>query len=299
MDACDREREAVITMQLVLGVLLLAAAVVSLSVAFEMGPRTDKVVRTRLLGTATRNPAGSVSTRRFRFETADDIVRWLVPAQMLPRLERNLMRAGRPPGWTLTRVALAKLVFAVLAFLAVQGFTFRSGTPWLVAAGLAAVIGAYFLPDAVLGSRASERQKEIEAGLPDALDKILISVEAGLSFEVALSKTAASQTGPLSEEFVRTVQDIQLGMPRRDAYGALMRRTESADVKAFVGSILQAEEHGVSVVKIIRIQANDMRIKRRLRAEAKAATVATKLVAPMMICIFPVLFVVVLVPQFL
>jgi len=128
------------------------------------------------------------------------------------------------------------------------------------------------------------------------LDKIVISIEAGLGFEAAMARAAEAGEGPLAEELVRTIQDIRLGMGRRAAYQSLQQRTSSEDIIQFIRGVMQAEEHGSSMSSMVRIQAKEMRIKRKLRAEAKAGRVSVMLLAPLMLCIFPVLFVVVLGP---
>ena len=124
----------------------------------------------------------------------------------------------------------------------------------------------------------------------------MISIESGLSFEAALFRAAETGNGALADELMRTIQDIRVGMSRRVAYDALAHRTESEDIRRFVRSIIQAEETGVSVSTIVRSQSDMMRMKRKLRAEGKAQQVSTKLLFPLLVCVFPVLFVVVLAP---
>ncbi|MEH3034260.1 MAG: type II secretion system F family protein [Aeromicrobium erythreum] len=193
-------------------------------------------------------------------------------------------------------VAVVKVVAPIAIGLFTAKFLLLSGTPILVLMGIAAVVVGYFLPDLLVYSRATERQDEITRSLPDVLDKIVIAIEAGLGFESALAKTAAAARGPLADELVRTVQDVQLGMSRRAAYEALQRRTSSEDLRSFIRGVIQAEEHGSSMSSLVRIQSKEMRLKRKLRAEAKAGKVSVKLLGPLMACIFPVLFIVVLAP---
>jgi tight adherence protein C len=154
----------------------------------------------------------------------------------------------------------------------------------------------FIAPDTVISGRATERQEAIEMALPDVLDQVTIAIESGMGFEAALTRVGLAGEGPLADELVRTIQDIRLGMARRLAYQALQQRTSSEDIIQFIRGVMQAEEHGSSMSSMVRIQAKEMRIKRKLRAEAKAGRVSVQLLAPLMLCIFPVLFIVVLGP---
>jgi len=155
---------------------------------------------------------------------------------------------------------------------------------------------SYFAPDIIVHGRAVERQTKMMYDLPDILDQIVISIEAGMGFESALARVGANNHGPLGEEIVRTVQDMTLGMSRRDSYLALARRNDVEDLKRFTKSIVQAEEFGVPISRVVRLQADEMRDKRRQRARETAMKVPVKLLFPMLICIMPVLFIVILTP---
>ena len=154
----------------------------------------------------------------------------------------------------------------------------------------------YFIPDVAIASRARERQDVIQAELADALDEITISIEAGLELETAVSRAGEFGKGPLAQELTRTVQDMRVGFTRKEAYLALADRTSVTDLRRFARAIMQADQYGVSVGNVVRGQAKELRAKRRQRAEEKAMKVPVQVLFPLMFCILPVLFVVVLGP---
>lgn len=193
-------------------------------------------------------------------------------------------------------IILAKVVIPIPLMLFMTKVAFTNPTPVKTVIGVVVILVGYFVPDLLLHSRAQVRQDEMQRSLPDILDKIVITIEAGLGFEAALASSAESAKGPLADELIRTIQDIRLGMSRRAAYESLQARTTSEDIQSFIRGIIQAEEHGSSISGMVRIQSSEMRTKRKLRAEAKAGQVSVKLLGPLMACIFPVLFIVVLAP---
>ena len=159
-----------------------------------------------------------------------------------------------------------------------------------------APLAGYFGPDILINGQAKRRQEDIQYALPDMLDQITISIESGTSFENALTRSGQTGDGPLADEIVRTVQDIGLGVPRRDAYEALIARNDVDELRKFVRAIIQGEEFGVPVSEIVRDQAKEMRVSRRLRAEGKANQVPVKMLIPLMFTILPVLFMIVIGP---
>jgi tight adherence protein C len=211
-------------------------------------------------------------------------------------LDKLLALAGRPPGWPLTRVMLAKPVLCLVA--ASLGLLILDAIPngGIVALVILIVVVAYFIPDLLLYSRGIERQAAIGLELPDTLDQMLIAVEAGLGFEASMSRAGENGKGPLAEELVRTLQDMRVGMSRREAYQALATRTSVPDLRAFIRAVVQADVYGISISGVLRSQAKEMRIKRRQRAEEKALQIPVKVLFPLMLLILPVLFIAVLGP---
>ena len=154
----------------------------------------------------------------------------------------------------------------------------------------------YALPEFWLGGRVKRRQKEILLQIPDALDLLTISVRAGLGFDGALGKVVEKLKGPLTEEFRRALAEIRVGKPRRDALRDIVPRTEVSALTNFIGAIIQAEQLGVSISKVLQVQSEQLRIERRQRAEEMAAKAPIKMLFPLVGCIFPSLFIVILGP---
>lgn len=229
-------------------------------------------------------------------ENLNEIGRRLAPKSYAAWLQKLLNRAGRPIGLPLQRLLVIKPLLAISAFflgLLVLGGTFSKTSVLLFSA---VVLLAYFTPDVLLDSRGKDRQEEITLELPNTLDQMLIAVEAGLGFESAMAKAAASGKGPLALELKRTLQDIQMGRNRADSYLALAERTEVKDLKTFVRAIIQADKYGISISRVLRTQADELRVKRRQRAEEKAMKIPVKILFPLIFTILPVLFIVILSP---
>jgi tight adherence protein C len=222
--------------------------------------------------------------------------RRLTPAGMLDALERRVLLAGVPADWPIERVLAAKLVLGAAG--ATTGVALLLGQPSALNLALAAGFAAlgWFTPDIVLHGRADRRQKEIQRALPDTLDQVTISVEAGLGFEAALARAGRTGAGPLAEELRRTLQDVHAGMARSDALKALVGRTDVPELRHFVSAVLQAESYGVPIAQVLRVQAGELRVKRRQRAEERAMKLPVKVVFPLVLCILPTLFIVILGP---
>jgi len=220
----------------------------------------------------------------------------LTPAGNIRRLDLLLARAGRPAAWPLERVLVTKLlltavVAGLMALVLLGSFSGR-----ILLFAVAVVVLAWFVPDLLLISRGQKRREEIQKALPDTLDQMTIAVEAGLGFEAAMSHVARNSRGALAEELIRTLQDIQVGQPRREAYRALADRSPEPDLRRFLRAVIQAEQHGVSVARVLSTQAQEMRVKRRQRAEEKAMKIPVKVVFPLILTILPVLIIVVIGP---
>ncbi|WKZ82606.1 MAG: type II secretion system F family protein [Acidimicrobiia bacterium] len=219
----------------------------------------------------------------------------LSPASWTSALERRVILAGPNSGWTVERALAAKLVLGVGGvMLGIQGVG-GGGTSGVLAGGLLAV-GGYALPDVLLRSRGRERQKEIQKALPDVLDQLTISVEAGLGFDAALSRVAATGSGALADELRRLLGEIKVGVSRREALRHLSDRTDVQELRHFTVALQQAEQFGLPIARVLRVQSSELRVRRRQRAEEEALKIPVKIVFPLVLCIFPALFVVLLGP---
>ncbi len=224
------------------------------------------------------------------------LARRFTRAVFITRLERYLTVAGRPPAWPVERLIVAKFVLGGTGGL--LAFWYASTNPGLksVLAGTVVTAVAYFTPELLLYSRGKERQKLIELELPDTLDQMTIAVEAGLGFESAMARAGKNGKGPLAQELVRTLQDIQVGQSRREAYLAMADRTTVTDLRRFIRAVVQADVYGTALGDVLRTQAHQMRLKRRQRAEEKAMKIPVKVIFPLILCILPTLFIVLLGP---
>lgn len=219
------------------------------------------------------------------------------PKQSAERLKTNLQQAGNPGNITPSmfvglRVVLAAVLFGIFALV-----TFR--TMELTQAMMYSAIGlglGYMLPVMWLGRQIGTRKKNITRSLPDALDLLTISVEAGLAFDSALQRVTQKWDDELGREFKRVLSDIRLGRSRREALKDMATRTGVEDVQTFTAAVIQADQLGVSLSKILRIQSDQMRVRRRQRAEEAAQKAPVKMLFPMVFLIFPALFVVILGP---
>lgn len=192
-------------------------------------------------------------------------------------------------------VRVITVVAAPLLCLYLWFFAGLEGNIRLAVTVLAALLLALG-PDAILNRRVEERQKEIRMRLPDILDLLTISVEAGLGFEQALDRTVAAVPGALSDEFQRMLGEVRAGASRSEAMRSLQERSNVVELRSFVLAILQADTFGVSIGRVLRAQADEMRVRRRQFAQELAQKAPVKMLIPMVFCIFPSLFVVVLGP---
>lgn len=283
---------------LILGVLFVGLALIALFFALGIFGKTESDAQVRLRDLTS--PIEEVKDAGALHEkTSAGFARRLTPQSLIDRIERNYMLAGRPEEWSVAKVLSLKFIMAAFGIAAGVMFydSFGGKMGLLLLLGMP-VIG-YIVPDVIINGKARSRQEQIQVALPDMLDQITISIESGSSFENALARTGHTGNGPLSDEIVRTVQDIALGIPRRDAYDALVERTDVEELRTFVRAIIQGEEFGVSVSEIVRDQAAAMRVTRRLRAEAKANEIPVKMLFPLMGTILPVLFLIVIGPAVL
>jgi tight adherence protein C len=224
------------------------------------------------------------------------LVGGLTPSGTVARLNRLASTAGRPADWPVPKLVAAKLVLAVIAGLLGLLVVSAKPTGLMITVAVVMTVVAYFVPELLLYSRGQERQQAIGLELADTLDQMTIAVEAGLGFESAMARAGKNGRGPLAEELVRTLQDIAVGQPRREAYLALADRTGVTDLRRFIRAVVQADAYGVSIADVLRTQAQEMRLKRRQRAEEKAMQIPVKVIFPLILCILPTLFIVLLGP---
>lgn len=292
-------------------VFLAAAAVAAAipllvwSVASARSPRSEDANRNLFQGLGVT----AVDARQLLLErSASDravrpMVGWLArrarrltPAGWVASLDRRIALAGRPEAWTLERVLAAKVVLAAVglafSFLVLSG----DGGSLMTLFAVGVPVLGYFAPDLLLHSQGQKRQLAIQRALPDTMDQLSIAVEAGLGFEAAMAHAGRNGAGPLADELVRTLQDMQVGATRTQALKDLATRTQSPDLRHFVTAVIQAEGYGIPIADVLRTQAGELRIKRRQRAEERAQKMPVKLVFPLVVCILPALFVVIIGP---
>lgn len=221
------------------------------------------------------------------------------PEAALQATQHKLDLAGNPGNLGPKEFMAIRIAAAVgiggLLFLA---FTLAPEKNWPRNIGLTLLFTGvgYFFPQLWLASKISRRQDEVIKALPDCLDLLTICVEAGLGFDAAMGKVAEKWDNELSQAFARVLQEVRLGKARRDALRDMSNRLEVSDVTSFVAAILQAEQLGVSMGKILRIQSEQMRVRRRQRAEQKAHQAPIKMLFPMALFIFPTIWLVLLGP---
>lgn len=226
------------------------------------------------------------------------ISRFLPGSGWSRRTNQRIVYAGLQNKLDANAWAVIKLL-AIGGSLAVILFFTRLATAdvgrLLLLGGLTLAVGLLG-PDAWLNRKIDDRRKQMQRDLPDMLDLLVISVEAGLGFDSALARVVETVPGPLAEEFFRMLQETRVGVSRRDAMRHLMDRTDLDELRSFLLAMMQAEAFGVAIARVLRVQADEMRIKRRQAAQERAFAAPVKMVFPLVCCIFPTLFVVLLGP---
>ena len=235
------------------------------------------------------------------FRSIVGLGRRFTPVGYLEKTRVKLVRAGSPEPAALDRFLITKIVAIAaipLGFVLILGVADFGGLNGLL---VSALLGAalFFAPDAALNRRVEQRTHAIKIAMPEILDLLVISVEAGLGFEQALERVITEVPGPLSDEFSRMLGEVRAGASRADAMRAMETRLDVAEVRSFILTMLQADTFGVSIARVLRNQADEMRIKRRQYAQELAQKAPVKMLLPMVFCIFPALFVVVLGPAVL
>jgi tight adherence protein C len=239
--------------------------------------------------------AGAVDTARALPGWLRALALRLSPSGASGRLQHQLDLAGNPDRWNTDRILASKGLSLVV--FALIGLLFGAHHPLLLV--VFAIIGGavgFFLPDLLLYNAGLKRQALIRSQLPDAMDMLTVCVEAGLGFDAALAQVARNTTGPLSAELARALQEMQIGKTRTEALRSMADRTTAPELRSFVSALVQAGELGISIASVLREQAKEMRLRRRQRAEELAQKVPVKILFPLLLCLFPALFVVIMGP---
>lgn len=224
--------------------------------------------------------------------------RRLSPVGMIDGMTHRLDLAGNPAGWSADRF----FAYKALALFTGALFAMYVGPASLFAKAIATAVGAvagFLLPDIFIYNVAEKRQLSMQRALPDALDLLTISVEAGLGFDAALANVARNTQGPLAGELFRVLQEMQIGKGRAEALRALSERTTVADLRSFIASLIQAEVFGIPMAQVMRSQAKEMRIRRHQNAEERAQKVPVKVLFPLIMFIMPCLFIIIIGPGIL
>ena len=224
--------------------------------------------------------------------------RRLTPEDASDRIREKLELAGNPLGWTVERVMAGKVVGFGAALVVSLLLSLLMGLAFLPTLGFVVVasLAGYMAPNMYLHQQTYDRSEKLQRALPDAIDLLTISVESGLGFDAACAQVARNTEGPLSEEFARMLQEMQIGRGRSEALRSLAERTNLADLRSFVSAMVQADAFGIPVGQVLRVQSSEIRVKRRQWAEEQAQKVPVKILVPLIFCILPCLFIAVLGP---
>jgi tight adherence protein C len=294
----------------VLGVLLVMVAIGL--VAMTLGNRPEGGVKRSLAVLEAMTTAPEELTRELDRPFADRVLeplqqratalgRRLSGSDSAARLQRKLDAAGNPGDMNADRVVSLKVIGAIVFLTVGLALGLVLGTTLAVLALLmvGGLVLGFFAPDLYLYQAAYNRAEQLRRELPDAIDLLTISVESGLGFDAACQQVARNTDGPLAEEFTRMLSEMQIGQGRSQALRSMAERTNVDDVRSFVSAMVQADSFGIPIGGVLRVQSSEIRVKRRQRAETKAQQVPVKITVPLIFCILPCLFAVVMGPAVL
>jgi tight adherence protein C len=296
---------------LVIGVVVIGGAILLITIGLRDSSDRADPLQDRLAEFASRGETATLEEIELSQPITERVILPLArkfgefatrftPQNALQDTARKLELAGNPRGLDPT-IFLAARFFAAVAIFAFLIFIFSVGSinwPWgrkILLIGGFSLFG-FFLPNLLIQSKIQRRQKDIRRAMPDALDLLTICVEAGLGFDGAMAKVNEKWDNELSMAFGRVLREIQLGKLRRDALRDMADRVGIPEMTSFVAAIIQSEQLGVSMAKVLRIQADQMRMKRRQAAEAEAHKAPIKMLFPMVLLIFPSLLIILLGP---
>jgi tight adherence protein C len=218
------------------------------------------------------------------------------PPVLLKNITKLWASAGRPEKWPVDRLVSMKFLLGMIGLLAMMWMVLSAKDLRSVLFGVAITAALFFLPEILLYNTGMKRRQAIGLQLPDVLDQMSIAVNAGLGFDAAMSRVAKNGRGELADELVRTMQDIQVGMTRRDAYDDLSARTGVDKVERFVRAVVQGETYGIALSDVLQSQADELRLERRQDAERRAMQIPVKVIFPLLLFIMPAMFIVVIGP---
>ncbi len=233
--------------------------------------------------------------------TLGSVGRSLTPDARQRTILRRLEEAGSPIGWDVQRVVSLKALGLFAAGGAVLLLWIFGGASLAVTAVVSSAMLAlgWFLPDLVLSAKANSRAEQIRRDLPDAIDLLTVCVEAGLAFDGAVKQVAMNTSGPVAEEFARVLAEMVVGKSRSDAIRDMGERAHVPELSTFASAMVQADAYGVPIAEVLRVQSKESRTKRRQRAEELAQRVPVKILFPLIFCILPCIFIVVVGPALL
>lgn len=295
-----------LTIAVIIGILVLAVVLV---IAGIRAPQASDPISSRLAEYSVREEAMTLEeielSQRFYervmlpiFNKIGEIAARFTPQATLETARLKLIKAGNPMQMDPSFFIVLRFVLAVVLGGGLFLVFSISGRNWLQGLGISALFMAlgYFLPDLWLSSKISARQKAVFRGLPDALDLLTICVEAGLGFDAAMRKVNQKWEDELALEFGRVIQEIGLGKLRREALRDMADRLDVSEFTSFVAAVIQSEQLGVSMAKVLRIQSDQMRIRRRQMAEEEAHRAPIKMIFPIALLIFPSIMLILLGP---
>ncbi len=255
----------------------------------------------RAVGYGRVRTASTGGDRTFKERVLVPLAAWLAraalrvnPRASMESVTLKILRAGLGRKLSPTGFLASKAGLAVAAFLLALVAAGPSARGMLLGVVLGAL--AFMLPDIFLTFKTRGRKEALSAELPDTLDLLAVSVEAGLGFDAAISKVNEHMDGPLSEEFALTLSEVRIGESRQNALKKMAQRVDTPEFSAFVRAVVQADQLGISLGRILKVQAEDSRTRRQLAAEEKAQKAPIKMLFPTVLFIFPALFVIVLGP---
>lgn len=281
------------SVMLFLGFLCLTGAVTALVVLLR-GSHQVALAPTPQTHALEVEPAESAFTSLAR--RAGGLARRMTAADYPARLQHRLDVAGNPRSWPVSRVLTLKGVGLVAGLLLGFLYGVKIGGLGVVVAPAVCALAGFFLPDVWIRNLGQRRQQDFRKTLPDVIDMMTVCVEAGLGFDAALTRVSTNLHSPAAAEFSRLLQEMQLGKSRAEALRDAASRTDVAEFRAFVSSVVQSSELGISIGDVLRAQAGQMRIKRRQRAEEAAMKLPVKILGPLMLFILPAMFIVIMGP---